>query len=59
MDKATIELLKQMHEDIKGIRNDVDDLKQWKSKLTGVFIAISCGVTFVMNCIKYELFNKL
>lgn len=55
MDKEVHELIKEIHEEMKLLRKDVDDLLRWKAQLTGIFVAVAAIVTFLINEIKTRL----
>lgn len=49
------EFLTRLDKRLDKMEKDIADLMAWKNKLTGIFIAISVGVSFLFNLIKEKI----
>ena len=49
------EFLTRLDKRLDKMEKDIADLMAWKNKLTGIFIAISVGVSFLFNLIKDKI----
>lgn len=49
------EFLTRLDKRLDKMENDIADLMAWKNKLTGIFIAVSVLVTFLINELKTRL----
>lgn len=49
------EFLIRLDKRLDKMEEDIADLMAWKNKLTGIFITVSLGVSFLFNLIKEKI----